>query len=827
MLELNQSPHQLPIVFNLSVPLMFALIALLIIAPARSPRLSIKSFSKFAGLMVIVTGLLVITGWGLHIEVFKSVLPGLVTMKVNVALCLLLLGSALLLLQEERGPRTQFAGRLLALLAAALGLATLSQYHFGWDLGIDQLFFNQAVGSEPVLYSGRMAPATALLLFLLGCGLGLFHARFYWATHLLTSLTLTLSFVALLGYLYKVESLYKIGAYSSVALHTSAAVFLLCLGIFCARPDQGFMKICFSDSPGGLMVRRLLPMAVLTSVVLGLVRLMGQRAGFYGTEVGLSLMVTSSVIALAAIILWNATSLYRMDIKRKEAEGALWATEERYRDLFENANDMIYTIDLQGNFISVNRMTTEVTGYTSEETASLNMAQIIAPEYAELASRNFTEKLLGKSEATIYTLEIICKNGRRLPVEVNSRLIYEAGKPVAIQGIARDISERQRLEDQLRQAQKMESVGRLAGGVAHDFNNLLTAIIGYSQMAMRHLDPDAPVQKEIHEVERAGKRAAELTSQLLAFSRKQALQTTTLDLNLMVINIEKMLCRLIGEDIELSTKLAADLSKVKADPGQIEQIIMNLAVNARDAMPGTGKLTIETANVELDEAYTQNHLTVNPGQYVMLAFSDTGVGMDKETQSQIFEPFFTTKESGKGTGLGLSTVYGIVKQSGGNIWVYSEPGKGTTFKIYFPALEMSAKAEEARAPLAEPVKGTETILLVEDDESVRKIVSRILETNGYKVLQATSTADALQLYKLHTDEIDLLITDVIMPFMSGQELVQKISSFGNEIKVLYMSGYTDNAIVHHGVLEADRPFLQKPFSPEALARKVRAVITAP
>jgi two-component system, cell cycle sensor histidine kinase and response regulator CckA len=518
--------------------------------------------------------------------------------------------------------------------------------------------------------------------------------------------------------------------------------------------------------------------------------------------------------------------LEERSIELEEAKDVLAKSEERYRDLFENANDIIYTLDLEGNFTSINKKGEQLTGYLREEILQMNIASIIAPGYMEIARQKLDEKLANSSETTIYELEIICKDRSLIPVEVSSRAIYEAGKTVGIQGIARDISERNRLEDQLRQAQKMESIGRLAGGVAHDFNNLLTAIIGYSQMAMRHLPPDNPAQNEILEVEKAGQRAAELTKQLLAFSRKQVLQPKILDLNQVITGIKRMLGRLIGEDIELSTRLSADLGKVRADPGQIEQIIMNLAVNARDAMPQAGKLTIETENVELQEVYSQAHLAVKPGAYVVLAFSDTGIGIDKETQSQIFEPFFTTKEKGKGTGLGLSTVYGIVKQSGGNILVNSEPGKGTTFKIYLPLIKEPSTVDETPPPIIESFIGTETILLVEDEEMVRQLARKILQASGYTVLETTSVANALERFEQDAGKIDLIITDVIMPGMSGRELVQQLAQKDIKAKALYMSGYTNNPISSEAILEEGMAFLQKPFTPGDLLRKVREVLNA-
>lgn len=380
-------------------------------------------------------------------------------------------------------------------------------------------------------------------------------------------------------------------------------------------------------------------------------------------------------------------------------------------------------------------------------------------------------------------------------------------------------------ERQLVQSQKLEAVGRLAGGISHDFNNLLTVILGYSDITKRNLQDGDPLRRNVDEIIKASERAASLTRQLLAFSRKQVMQPRVFDVNTVVSDLEKMLRRMIGEDIELRVGSESDLGNIKADPVQLEQVIMNLVVNARDAMPKGGKLSIETANVYLDESYSQDHVSVVPGDYVMLAISDTGCGMNEETRQHIFEPFFTTKEQGKGTGLGLSTVYGIVKQSGGNIWVYSEEGHGTTFKIYFP--RVTAEAEEYRrtANAHEVAGGSETILLVEDAEWVRTLARQVLETAGYRVLEAGNADTAIRLCdKINGDRIDLLLTDVVMPGMSGNDMSRIISAKHPGMPVLYMSGYTDDAIVQHGVLEAGINFLQKPFTPAALALKVREVL---
>jgi two-component system cell cycle sensor histidine kinase/response regulator CckA len=378
-------------------------------------------------------------------------------------------------------------------------------------------------------------------------------------------------------------------------------------------------------------------------------------------------------------------------------------------------------------------------------------------------------------------------------------------------------------EEQLRQSQKMEATGRLAGGIAHDFNNLLSVILSYSNVLLGDLPPDSSVRADIEEIRHAGERAAALTRQLLAFSRQQVLEPSVVDLNGIVAGMDKMLGRMIGEDVELRVVPAADLGKIKVDPGQIEQVIMNLAVNARDAMPRGGTLTLETANIELDAAYASDHMGVAPGPHVMLAVTDSGIGMDRATQARIFEPFFTTKQ--RGTGLGLSTTFGIVKQSGGHLFVYSEPGRGSTFKIYFP--RSGGDVAAPRKPRGRlPVSGSETILLVEDEAQVRAITRIILTRSGYKVLEAQDPADALALCGRFADTIHLLLTDLVMPKMNGRELAEKLSPQRPGMRVLYMSGYTHDTVVHHGALEASISFLQKPFTPDSLMWKVREVLGA-
>ena len=379
------------------------------------------------------------------------------------------------------------------------------------------------------------------------------------------------------------------------------------------------------------------------------------------------------------------------------------------------------------------------------------------------------------------------------------------------------------LEEQLRQSQKMEAIGRLAGGVAHDFNNLLSVVLSYSELLIADLKEGDPIRDDIEEIRRAGTRAASLTRQLLMFSRQQVIEPKVLDLNEVLSAMEKMLRRLVGEDVELTSVPGAALGRVRVDPGSIEQVIMNLAINARDAMPTGGKLSMETANVTLDEEYARGHLSAKPGSYVMFSMTDTGTGIEKAMLTRIFEPFFTTKEQGKGTGLGLSTVFGIVQQSGGNVWVYSEPGMGTTFKVYLPTVDDVAEAAEPPRGLT-TLRGSETILLVEDEEQVRNVVRGILRRHGYTVVEAASAGEALLLSEQHVGPVHLLLSDVVMPHMSGPELAKRLVHSRPEMKVLCMSGYTDDAAVRHGVIDAAFAYLQKPITVEALTRKVRDVL---
>jgi len=529
-----------------------------------------------------------------------------------------------------------------------------------------------------------------------------------------------------------------------------------------------------------------------------------------------ALLLYVGILAITGLFLGPATT------RHERAERALREANEHLAAVIQSSPLAIYTLDPTSTVLTWNRAAEALYGWQAAEVIGRPLPTIgqDVEDHGRLRDRVLRGEALRGVEVTRRR-----KDGTLVNISLSVAPLHDAaGQVTGMLSLAADITEMRQLEVQYRQAQKMEAVGRLAGGIAHDFNNLLTAIIGTTALVLEDRGLESRVRVDIQEIEKAAKRAAGLTRQLLIFSRQQVLEPRALDLNALVGDLEKMLQRLIGEDIELRTKPAAALGAVRADPGQLEQAIVNLVVNARDAMPQGGRLTIETADVELDRSYVTRHVPTQPGPYVLLAISDTGVGMDGATKARLFEPFFTTKDPGRGTGLGLATVYGIVKQSGGYIWAYSELGHGTTFKIYLPRVPQTAEPPETTPSPPTPAHGSETLLVVEDQEEVRNLTQRVLEARGYTVLAAGDGAEALEILAQHPNQIHLMITDVVMPGMNGRELAQHACARWGDLKVLYVSGYTGEAVLQHRLLEPGVAFLQKPFTPDVLARKTREVL---
>jgi PAS domain S-box-containing protein len=595
----------------------------------------------------------------------------------------------------------------------------------------------------------------------------------------------------------------KVGQSCTAYVFRTGKAMLIPQQVFDRLVEQGKVELVGTPSPSWLGVPLRSPSATIGVLVV-------QHYQDPGAYTQRDLEFLSSVggqIALA--------------IERKRHEVALRESEARLRVLIEQLPAILWTIDKNLRFTSAMGAGLTRVGLHANEIVGKTLA-----EFFETSDANFlpitSHRRAVMGEPTTFHME--WRNGSyTCHVEP---LRNENGRCEGAICMALDVSDRKKLEEQLRQAQKMEAVGRLAGGIAHDFNNLLMVIQGHAELLTDRMKPGESLRRNAEQIQEASQRATSLTRQLLAFSRKQMLAPVVLNVQAVVSDMGKILRRLIGEDVELVTVNAPDLKRVKADRSQIEQVIMNLAVNARDAMPRGGKLTIETTNVEFDDSYSRAPVVLMPGRYVMLAVTDNGCGMDADTQAHIFEPFYTTKEKGKGTGLGLATVYGIVKQSGGYVWVYSEIGRGTTFKIYLPSVEEEVAPREIRQAVASLPRGTETVLLVEDEEGVRELAKEYLESCGYKVLVAQNGQAAIDLVSKHSGPIDLIMTDIVMPGLSGSDLAKKVQSLRPDIRVVYMSGYTDQAIIHHGILSSDVLLLQKPFTMSTLAHKLREALSA-
>lgn len=648
--------------------------------------------SRLAGIVAAAIGGLVLFGWAGDVTIFKSVVPGVVTMKANTALSFALAGVGLSLVSGRLSRAAVVIGRLCAAVSLLIGLLTVCEYASGRNFGIDELL---AVDVQPAFATslpGRMGINTATSFVLVGLALLLLDvetARGRRPAQLLALGAATIAFIALLGYAYSVRSMRGFASYTEMAIHTALAFLVLAAGVLAARPKAGVMAVLTSRGAGGILARRLLPLVVAVPVVLGFLRLEGQRRGLYGTEEGVALLIAMSVIIVVIVTYWNAARLEVLDRERDRAQAVVAESEERFRQIAENFQDVVWMADADlKKLLYVNPACGAIWQPPCGDLYA-NTDAFLDTVHAD--DRDKVEKMIErrlKGEAGSIDYRILRPDKSVRWILDRWFTIRNAEERVyRIAGIAEDVTERRHLEQEVRQSQSMEAMGRLVGGIAHDFNNMLTAILGYANLLLEQWSEPGHVKDDLQEIRKAAERAATLTGQLLTFSRKQNVEPRVLNLNTVVADMTRMLQRLIDAPIELRAVLGQGLGSVRADRGQIEQVIMNLTINASDAMPDGGRLTIETANVELDDTDAREHESVSPGRYVMLSVSDSGCGMSDEVREHVFEPFFTTKPQGKGTGLGLATVYGIVKQSGGNIWLYSEVGRGTTFKIYLPRVD--------------------------------------------------------------------------------------------------------------------------------------------
>ncbi len=939
--------------------------------------------ARVAALLVAALALFVfVFGWIFGWETAKSLVPNGPTMKAHTALAHLA-GAAIVLLNlsSESAARTALQ-RALGLVVLLTGAATLVELLTGAPVALDRLVVN-----NPAM-AGRMSPAAAVAFTLIGLAAlaQTMRTRLGVAVAQTTVLmAFTVAFLALIGFVFNVAALYRVGFYLTFSLHSNVCMMLVCTALLCSRPTEGLMRLVVADGPNGVLVRNLVPAALILPMAFGWLALTIQQSAHADVTIGFalfSLLVTASAAGLILLIseklrvadrlqrkaldelrtsekalaaaqriasigsfsmdfntgkLIASQEMLRMyglppdqvhldreillkhthpddraralamrphmlenngrsggefrifradgterivhvevqlqhnergepvstdgavhDITaRREIELALQSSEQRFRSLFDYAPLSLWEVDFSASIAYIRELEKNhgglaeylvqhpeaaVDGILRAKVIAVNdftLELFRAKDRTELLNsrlKTFTEE----TPALLAQMFLALSRGeKRFSCEVprvtldGKMLLLQSGWAVVpgyeqtfgrVIYYSADITERKRLEQQLLQSQKVESIGRLAGGVAHDFNNLLTSIIGFSELAKLNATQPERLNRNLDRVLEAAQRGATLTQQLLAYARKKIVKMEVINLNRLIVQMEPMLHRLIGEDVELVVKPGPQLGSVKADPGSLDQIIMNLAVNARDAMPTGGKLTIETLNTTLSPEYAAERTEVAAGDYVMLVISDCGTGMSPEIVSHIFEPFFTTKPVGKGTGLGLAMCQGIVKQAGGHIAVYSELGKGTSVKIYLPLVAQAAAEDGPASHSTAAYGGTETILVVEDDLLIRECAMAVLTDRGYDVLLATDGVDALRVAAEIGRPIQLLVTDVVMPKMGGRELATQIKAKYPEVKVLFASGYTENAIVHHGVLKEGVNFIQKPYSPSAFARAIRAVL---
>lgn len=816
------------------------------------------------GVVVLLIAGTVLAGWALGNRTLTSFYPGWVTMKPNTAFALGL-SAAAVLVHGASGRQWRWrtaAARAFGLIVLLIGALTLAEYAFGISLGIDQLLVDAPeAGGSPM--PGRMAAVSALAFVFLGCALmamGVHTRRGARPAQPLAVAAGALGLAALLGYLYGAISAIGNGHGIQIAMHTSISLVLVATGIVAREAGGGWLPTLLSPYAGGALARRLLPLAFFVPVGLGALRFAGARAGIGNLLDDAAVVAVCTMFAFAVVVWrtahdvnefdaqWRANEQDRLTlIAKSEASHERAAAERAAREAAERAAeekaDALTLLDLvlDSNPVGVaffdrnlsllraNPAFSAIAGVKATGTVR-DLVTDAVPEGADAIVAEFRH-VLATGEAVINAERGGGgRSGRKRRHWLSNKYPVRnaAGDIIGVGLTLVDTTDRKQLEAQLQQSQKMEAIGQLAGGVAHDFNNVLTAIKSFSELVALDLPIDSPSHDDVQQITAAAERAAALTRHLLAFSRRQLLQPVVLDPNSVIVELTKLLARLLGGDVRCETMLATDIGRILADPGQLEQVLINLAVNARDAMPSGGTLIIETFNGTVEQG--QAHMLSvgeppQPGDYVVIAVSDNGHGMDAQTQARIFEPFFTTKEPGKGTGLGLSTVYGIVRQTGGYVSVYSAVGRGTTFRILLPIVRGDlARRETTRAYPGTAAKGSETILVVDDDQAVRAVAMRILTRAGYHVLAAATPGEAMSICATHPAHIHLLITDLMMPEMNGGELARSFLDARQGTRVLYTSGYTNEAVIGRGLIGAGTPFLAKPFTIEDVTRKVRETL---
>jgi PAS domain S-box-containing protein len=771
-----------------------------------------------------LSGLISLAGWAADVDALKSIVPDLSTMKANTAVCFVLCAVALDLSAFGRTTRNIETGRALAFAAAVIGLITLVEYALGADLGFDTLLFS-ATDEGGRTVPGRMSPPTAFGFLAFGIAMALPRrlsqaggAAFIAACHL----GVIAPVLAGLGYLYGMKFLYAPTAYSSMAIHTAISFIALFIGMTAMRRDIGWAGLLRADGATGTLARRMLPSVVILPLVLGWLILWGEHQNLYRAPSAVALLAGSSIILLTWIVWTTVRRVRALDAERHRQEVL-------NRVVLETAFDGFVLMDRDGRVVEWNPQAEKIFGWTRSEALGRDASDLmIAPPLRPMFQKGLAGHLATGEGPMLHRrseVRAVRRDGDEFPADLIVTPISR-GDEVMFSGFVRDVSEQKRTEEQLRQAQKMEAVGQLTGGIAHDFNNLLTVIVGRLDLAIEKVE--GPLRDSLEQALKAADRGANLVRQLLTVSRRQTLAPSTIDINELADGVKDLLSRSLGEHVELTVRLGTDVWPAFADKGQVENALLNLAINARDAMPNGGKLVVETGNVILDAAYCSRNEEVSPGPYVMLAVTDTGIGMPPEVIQRAFEPFFTTKEVGKGTGLGLSMVYGFAKQSRGHLKIYSEVGHGTTVRLYLPrhvAEGPAAAAAQHQAPVAD-AHGDERILVVEDDVGVRTYVVAMLRDLGYGVLSVANGPEAIQVLE-SAETIDLMFTDLIMPGgMTGRDLAAAAIRLRPGLRTLFTSGYSRDTVDKNQGFGSDEHFLSKPYRRADVAQKLREVLGA-